>query len=135
MPGMKDGPAGGGPRQPQVEIDKAVEDLIASALPDFTHFTVLMFLTRQAKGAVRAEDIAAVTGDSRETVGAVLERFGELGLVEAAGGPGPAGCAYRRDGPLAGAVAKLLRYWEHSRTHQTVLCRLLVHPPGTKAGE
>jgi DNA-binding transcriptional ArsR family regulator len=132
MPGLSDELASlGGSRQP-LELGKAIEGFIAATLPDFTHFTVLMFLTRQAKGFVSAGDVAEVTGDSKRTVGAVLERFKELGLVEASGGFLSTKYAFKREGQQAELAARLLKLWEHSQTHQIVLCRLLVHPPGRK---
>jgi DNA-binding transcriptional ArsR family regulator len=132
MPGLGEELASFRARSPEIELGRNLEDFISEVLPDFTHFTVLMFLVRQARGFVSAGDVAEITGDSKGTVRAVLELFKERGLVEVSGGFLSTKYAYRRDGPKAELVVRLLKLWEHSQTHQAVLCRLLVHPPGRK---
>jgi hypothetical protein len=130
MPGLSDELAGLRTGSQDLDLGPGLDKFISEALPDFTHFAVLMFLARQAKSFVSVGEVADVTGDGRSVVAAVLERFHKLGLVESSGGLLTTKYAFKRAARQAETVARLLKLWTHPRSHQTILRRLLAGGPG-----
>jgi hypothetical protein len=114
-----------GGRREEARLGEAMENFIASALLDFTHMTVLIYLVREGRTGVTASDVAKVTGDSRRTVQGVLDLFLQLEIVRLEKKLLGARYHYQREGPRAHLVASLLKLWEHKEGHSLVLKRVL----------
>jgi hypothetical protein len=109
----------------QLDLGKAMDGFIADALPDFPHFTVLMYLVRQAKEPCSAGDIAAVTNDPKKLIQDILDRFLGLELVRTSGGLFGKKYLFERQGPRSELVTRLIKLWEHPQAHEAVLRRIL----------
>jgi hypothetical protein len=127
MPGLSEELGALGARK-QLDLGKAMNGFLAEALPDFPHFTVLMYLVRQAKEPCSAGDVAAVTNDPKKLIQDVLDRFARLELVRTSGGLFGRKYSFERQGPRSDLVYRLIKLWEHPQAHEAVLRRIL----GTK---
>lgn len=123
MPGLAGDLAAFGGRK-ELELGKNLEAFIRSALPDFTHMTVLMYMVREAGEGCSTGDIAKFIGDPKRVVQKVIDRFLQLEMLRTTGGLFKK-YVYRRDGPRAELVARMLKLWEHPQTHDAVLKRVL----------
>ena len=108
-----------------LDLGKAIGGFIDSALPDFTHLTVLMFLVRNAKTPCTAGAIADETGDSKRTVQAVLERFEKHGMVRSVPAFLSKKYALNREGAGMEVVGRLAKLWDHPQSHEAILRRVL----------
>ena len=111
-------------RSQQIELGKGLESFIAAALPDFTHMTVLIFLSRLVKDTCSVGEVAEATGDSKAAVQAVLDRFAKLELVRCSQGLLGRKYAFLRDGARADLAIRLLKLWEHPQAHELILRKI-----------
>jgi hypothetical protein len=114
---------GGGGQK--ASLGATMENFIDTAIVDFTHMTVLIYLVREAKAGCTAGDVSKVIGDPKKVVQRVFDRFKELGMVRVSGGLLSKKYFYEREGPKALLVSKLLKLWEHRQGHEIVLKRVL----------
>ncbi len=108
----------------ELELGKNLKAFIKSALPDFTHMTVLMYMVREAREGCSTGDVAKFIGDPKRVVQKVIDRFLQLEMLRTSGGLFKK-YQFRRDGPRAELVVRLLKLWEHPQTHDAVLKRVL----------
>ena len=113
----------------QIDLGKSMGEFIDSALPDFTHLTVLMYLVRQAKGPCSCGGIAGETSDPKRLIQGVLDRFEKMGLVRVSSGFLSKKYALDRDGAKMDLVSRLVKLWEHPQSHEVVLRRVLTPKP------
>jgi hypothetical protein len=108
-----------------VDLGKGLCALIDEALPDFTHLTVLMYLTRNAKGPVTVGEVADQTGDPKKAIQAVLDRFEKQGIVRCSVGFLSRKYAVDRESLKMELIGRLVKLWEHPQSHEAVLRRVL----------
>jgi hypothetical protein len=124
VPGLSEELSAYRPTRP-VELGKGLENFIDTALPDFTHLTVLLYLMRKARGPCTAGEIAEETGDPKKTIGDVLERFERLEMVQPSAGLFTRKYQLNRQGAKMDLVARLVKLYEHPQAHEAVLRRVL----------
>ena len=124
MPGWgQDMAAYGGKKD--IQLGKKLDGFIKSALPDFTHMTVLIYLVRGSQEGCTAGNIARLTGDPKREIQKVLDRFKGLELVRVSGGLLNRKYAYEHGSPQAQMVTNLLKLWRHPQSHGVILRKIL----------
>ncbi len=114
----------------QIDLGKNLTGFIDSALPDFTHLTVLMYLVRGARTPVTPGQIADETGDPKKMIQQVLDRLEKHGIVRISSGFLTKKYALDREGAKMELVTRLVKLWEHPQTHEAVLRRVLAPKSG-----
>jgi hypothetical protein len=125
MPGLAQQMADFGGKREETSLGKGMEEFIDTAILDFTHMTVLIYILREGRDGVSVGQICSVIGDPRKIVQGVLKHFVELGMLRATGGILSKKYLYEREGPRAHLVSKLMKLWKHKDGHEIVLRRVL----------
>ncbi len=125
MPGFAQQMADFSSKPEKVELGKAMDGFISTAIRDFTHMTVLIYLISEGRDGVTVGQISSVIGDPKKVVAGVVKHFEGLGLVRMVGGVLSKKYMYEREGPRAMLVSKLMKLWAHKQGHGVILRKIL----------